>query len=86
MSNDREAARALNSFARESFDLLGGSDGPALADFLQDYFCGEDANESPGTRACIVNRPVHCMILYPMLFVLLVDEEDYCESDGSCTK
>ena len=51
MSNDR-AARALNSFARESFDLLGGSDGPALADFLQDYFCGEDpANESPGTRA-----------------------------------
>lgn len=42
MLNDREAAHALNSLARESFDLLGSADGPTLSDFLQEYFCGDD--------------------------------------------
>ena len=48
MSKDREAARALNSLAREPMDLLGSTDGAALSDFL-DYFCGDDpSNESQG--------------------------------------
>ena len=46
MSKDRDAARALNSLARESLHLLGSLDGPALTDFLQDYFCGDDPNDS----------------------------------------
>ena len=50
MSKDRDAARALNSLARESLHLLGSSDGPALTDFLQDYFCGDDPNDSPGNE------------------------------------
>ena len=29
-----------------------------------------------------VHCNIHCIILYPMLFLLLVDEEDYFESDG----
>ena len=39
MSNDKEAARFLNSFAR---------DGPALAEFISDYFCGDDRIDSDG--------------------------------------
>ena len=46
---DRDAARALNSLARESLDLLGSADGPALSDFLHEYFCGDDpAYDAPG--------------------------------------
>ena len=48
MSKDSDAARVLNSLARESLHFLGSSDGPALADFLQDYFCGDDPTDSPG--------------------------------------
>ena len=49
MSMDREAARALNCLARESLHFFGSGDGPALAYFLQDYFCRDDsAYESPG--------------------------------------
>ena len=46
----RDVARALNSLARESLHLLGSLDGPALTDFLQDYFCGDDPNDSPGNE------------------------------------
>ena len=49
MSRDREAARALNSLARDGLALLGTSDGSALTDFLHEFFAGEDpGNESPG--------------------------------------
>ena len=45
----REAARALNSLARDGLALLGTSDGSALTDFLHEFFAGEDpGNESPG--------------------------------------
>ena len=50
MSKDRDAAHALNSLVRESLYLLGSSDGPALTDFLQDYFCGDDPNDTPGNE------------------------------------
>ena len=47
--SDRDAAHALNSLAHKSFDLLESADGPALSDFLQEYFCGYDpAYDSPG--------------------------------------
>lgn len=48
MSKDKEAARFLNSFARESRALLGGCDGPALSEFISDYFCGDDPIDSDG--------------------------------------
>ena len=49
MSRDKEAARALNSLARDGVTLLGTSDGSALTDFLHEFFAGEDpGNESPG--------------------------------------
>ena len=61
MSMDREAARALNCLARESLGYFGRADGPALADFLQDYFCGDDpAYESPGKYL----HTCSCVILY----------------------
>ena len=69
----RRSTHALNYF---SFDLLGGGDGPALANFLQYYFCGMTLLQLR------VNRPVHCIILT----LLLVDEKDYFESDGIHTQ
>ena len=42
MSTSQDAARAINRFASEGYDLLGTSDGPALQNFLEDYFCGND--------------------------------------------
>ena len=48
MSNDKEAARFLNSFARENRALLGSCDDPALAEFISDYFCGDDPIDSDG--------------------------------------
>ena len=48
MSNDKEAARFLNSLARESRALLGSCDGSALSEFISDYFCGDDPIDSDG--------------------------------------
>ena len=48
MSNARDAARALNSFFREGQDLFGSCDGPALSDFVQEFFCGDDPVDSDG--------------------------------------
>ena len=42
MSADRDAASALYCLSRESLHFLGNSDSPALADILQDYFCGDE--------------------------------------------
>ena len=62
MSKDREAARALNTLARDGFALLGSSDSSALTDFLQDYFGGDDpGNESPG-----MSEQKVCATPYPM--------------------
>lgn len=48
MSNAREAARALNNLFREGHDLFGNSDGPALSNFVQEFFCGDDPIDSDG--------------------------------------
>ena len=40
MSNARDAARALN--------LFGGCDGPALSNFVQEFFCGDDPVDNDG--------------------------------------
>ena len=45
----KDAARAINRFASEGYDLLGTSDGPALQNFLEDYFCGDDDDLLSGT-------------------------------------
>ena len=46
---DREGARALNSLTREGLAYLGSADGPALTDFIHEFFCGDDpAYNSPG--------------------------------------
>ena len=48
-SRERETARALNSLAREGLAYLGSADGPALTDFVHEFFCGADpAYDSPG--------------------------------------
>ena len=53
MSKDREAARALNSLARDGLALLGTSDSSALTDFLHEFFAGDDpGNESPVKTLC----------------------------------
>ena len=63
MSMEREAARTLNCLAQESLDFLGSADGPALADFLQDYFCGDDpAYESQ-------DKYLHTSILYLIVII-----------------
>ena len=48
MSNDRDAARLLNSLAREGRTVLASSDGSALSEFISDYFCGDDPFDSDG--------------------------------------
>ena len=66
MSMDREAAHTLNCLARESLGYFGRTDGPALADFLQDYFCGDDpAYESPGKYP----HTCSCAILYLIVII-----------------
>ena len=62
---DREAARALNCLAREPPNFLGSADGPALADFLQDYFCGDDpVNDSQGKSMYFYSLPhFTCLLL-----------------------
>ena len=46
MSSSKEAAQAINRLAREGFDLLGTSDGSALFDFVEEYLCGDDPDNS----------------------------------------
>ena len=54
MSNARDATRALNSLFQEGCDLYGSSDGPALSDFVQEFFCGDDPIDSDGEwNACV---------------------------------
>ena len=48
MSNARDAACALNSLFQEGHDLFGSSDGPALSDFVQEFFSGDDPIDSDG--------------------------------------
>ncbi len=37
MSEAQRIARAINSFANDGFDMMGGADGAALAEMLTDY-------------------------------------------------
>ena len=70
MSMDRKAAHALNYLARESLGYFGRTDGPALADFLQDYFCGDDpAYEPPGKYL----HTCSCCVLY---LIAIIDETE----------
>ena len=57
MSKDTEAVQAINRLAKDGFDLLGSTDGPALMGFLEDYFCGEEdpGNQSPGKHKSSVH-------------------------------
>ena len=48
MSKARDTARALNTLFREGHDLFGSCDGPALSDFVQEFFCGDDPIDSDG--------------------------------------
>ena len=71
MSNDIEAPRALNGFARESRALLGSCDGPALSEFIHDYFCGDDPIDSNGKW----NECITLTVPYPMTI-------PYCKRAG----
>ena len=46
---DQQVCKALNSLVLDAVDLLGGSDGPALQQLIEDYFCGavEEDEELP---------------------------------------
>ena len=48
MSKARDTARALNTSFREGHDFFGSCDGPALSDFVQEFFCGDDPIDSDG--------------------------------------
>jgi hypothetical protein len=50
MLNAREAARVLNNLFWEGHNLFGSSDGPALSNFVQELFCGDDPIDSDGKR------------------------------------
>ena len=45
MSGADRIARALNNWASEGLDTVGGADGEALDRLLSEYFCGEDAED-----------------------------------------
>lgn len=49
VSRAEQAAKALNFLAKDGYNLLGATDGTALNSFLEDYFCGEEAEEETGT-------------------------------------
>ena len=45
MSKRNRAASTVNRLVKDGYDLLGSSDGPALMNFLEDYFCGDDPDD-----------------------------------------
>ena len=49
MSGADSVARALNSWASEGLDTLGGADGEALDRLLHEYFC-EDDDQIAGSK------------------------------------
>ena len=42
--NAIDAARTLNTLFWEDHNLFGGCDGPALSNFVQEFFCGDDGD------------------------------------------
>ena len=47
----------------EGYNLLGSSDGPALLDFLEEFFCGDDTDDDDGVSSGKGNTPfVHTYI------------------------
>ena len=47
MSRAQNIARALNSFARDGFDMMGGADGAALAELLGEYLAAPGSDAQP---------------------------------------
>ena len=45
MSKRNEATRAINRLAKDGYDLLGSLAGPALLNFVEEYFCGDDPDD-----------------------------------------
>ena len=84
MSNDKAAARALSRCSRESLHFLGSSDGPALANFLEDYFCGDDpANESPGNIIANTNISADTLPNANKTRIDELDEDDHMDIQGN---
>ncbi len=57
--NDQEASEALNLWAREGHDLLGGgADGHAFRSFVTDFFCGDHSQntESMSQTHLLINN------------------------------
>ena len=58
---EQQVTSALNRHALDAVNLLGGSDGPALQQLIEDYFCGEEQDEElPDSMLCSTIQTNNC--------------------------
>ena len=63
-------------FAREGYDLLGSSDGPALLDFLEEFFCGDDPDNDDGVSSGKGILLLHIRTLLNIFNAMIDEAED----------
>ena len=61
-------ARAIRYMGREDFDLVGDNDRPALMELVEDYFCGDDPEESSSGKPWMGFTTI-ALQLYYLLFI-----------------
>ena len=57
---EQQVTSALNSLALDVVNLLGGTDGPALQQLMEDYFCGAEQDDEELTYSMYL---LHCIII-----------------------
>ena len=72
---EQQVTSALNSLALDAVNLLGGTDGPALQQLIEDYFCGAEQDDEELTDSTYL---LHCIIIVITHKLLLLpgDSED----------
>ena len=78
MSNARDATRALNTLFREGHDLFGDCNGPALSDFVHEFFCGDDPVDSDGKW-----NVLNLTVLYQIIIIIEDEVEEQISSFNS---
>ena len=59
---EQQVTSALNSLVLDAVNLVGGSDGPAFQQLIEDYFCGaeQDNEELPDSMFCLTTLHNNC--------------------------
>ena len=82
MNQANNVARALNFFARDGFDMMGGADGAALAELLGEYLA------IPGSDAHPVDSkgPTHYKYSFISVYLYCLGEDDDFQSHFVATQ